>query len=183
MQISNLNLGYRVRRDILEPCGGARVALPCIDAQSLIVFPHDLKAFAIPHEHVVTLADTYRRYLIAAYIFSCSVITSDGVDDELDHSEEALLYDRTTLMLIHQAFGVPFKEGRFNLDAAIAFLEEEANLSKTIAIRWCMMMEYITFEDQRLDALLKQQPHSQTNQSEIQEILNNEAKLAGGEDG
>jgi hypothetical protein len=46
-----------------------------------------------------------------------------------------------------------------------------------------MMMEYITFEDQRLDALLKQQPHSQTNQSEIQEILNNEAKLAGGEDG
>ncbi len=177
MEISNLNLGYHIRRDILEPCGGARRALPCIDANALIIFPHDLKAFAIPHEYVAILADTYRRYLIAAYIFSCSIITSDSAADEPDRNEEALIYDHTTLVLIHKAFGVPFEKGAFNLDAAIGFIEEEANLSKIIAIRWCMMMEYITFEDQRIDMLLNQNDKTNSNKPDKQ------VDEAGGEDG
>lgn len=165
MQISNLNLGYHVRRDVLEPCGGARTALPCIDAQSLIVFPHDLKAFAIPHEHADSLAATYRRYLIASYIFNRSIIEANGFCDDMEQNEETLIYDRTTLVLIHKAFGIPFKEGAFNLDAAIGFVEEETNLSKILAIRWCMMMEYITFEDQRIDMLLKNDDCSNTHES------------------
>ncbi len=176
MQISNLNLGYHIRRDVVEPCGGARIALPCIDANAMIVFPHDLKAFAIPHEHVATLAATYQRYLVASYIFNRSVITSPTYEGDADLDKEALIYGRTTLVLIHKAFGIPFEKGAFNLDAAIGFVEGEANLSKIIAIRWCMMMEYITFEDQRVEILLNQK-------SDAQDILDNESELAGGDDG
>ena len=86
-------------------------------------------------------------------------------------------------MLIHQAFGVPFKKGAFNLDAAIGFLEEEANLSKTISIRWCMMMEYITFEDQRVDMLLNHKPEIMADKPDLQAILGNQSELAGGDDG
>ena len=177
MQISNLNLGYHIRRDVLEPCGGARVALPCIDANALIIFPHDLKAFAIPHEHVATLASTYQRYLIASYIFTRSVVTSQPYEGDVILDEEALIYDRTTLVLIHKALGIPFEEGAFNLDAAIGFIEEEAALSKMLAIRWCMMMEYITFEDQRIDMMLNQNDQADSNASDKQ--LNE----VGGEDG
>lgn len=47
METSNLILGFTLRRDHLETLGGARSALPCTDEDSLIVFPHDLKAFVI----------------------------------------------------------------------------------------------------------------------------------------
>ena len=82
-------------------------------------------------------------------------------------------YDATTLALMHAAFDVPVKQGAFNLDIAIGFVEEETGLSKTLAIRWCMMMEYISFEDQRLDMALSQKDSITNNnpfcQSELVE--------------
>lgn len=183
MQMSNLNLGFYIRRDVLEPCGGARIALPSIDANALIIFPHDLKAFAIPHEHVTVLADTYRRYLVASSIFDKSIVVSDKLQGEQNDDEEALMYDHTTLVLIHKAFGVPFEEGVFNLDAAIGFVEEEAGLSKTLAIRWCMMMEYISFEDQRIDTLLNSKAYNGSDETVAKAATIHPCIDTGGGDG
>lgn len=155
MNISNLELGYRIRRLVLEPCGGARIALPLKNEQSLIIFPHNMKAFAIPYEYAACLALAYKRYLMASGILDWSKFKAEEFDDDHNYDEEAFLYDRTTLSLFHQANGVPLKESMFNLDAAIEFVEQETNLARTLAIRWCMMMEYITFEDQRLVAKQK----------------------------
>ena len=145
METSNLALGFSIRRNPLETLRGARSALPCTDEDLLIIFPHDLKAFAIPSEHVTCLAELYQRYLIASGILDCSAETAETGDNE------ELSYDHTTLCLIHEDLKVPFKEGAFNLDAAINFVEQESGLSRTLAIRWCMMMEYIIHEDQRAD--------------------------------
>lgn len=158
MQQSNLILGYTIKRDVLEQMGGARLALPTIDERSLIVFPHDMKAFAIPYEHVADLAEVYQRYLISSRILDCSALLDGNLDCDLQtHDEEVLHYDHTSLLLIHETLKVPFKDKAFNLDAAISFVEQEANLSKILAIRWCMMMEYISFEDQRCDVLRDQE--------------------------
>ena len=154
MQFSNINLGYYIKRDILEPYGGARSALPCIDANALIIFPHDLKAFAIPVEYAGVLSEAYQRYLIASGILNTSILVTSGNDPAFAYDEEALSYDATTLALMHAALDVPVKKRAFNLDIAIGFVEEETGLSKTLAIRWCMMMEYISFDDQRLDMAL-----------------------------
>ena len=148
METLNLALGFSIRRNPLETLGGARSALPCNDGDSLIIFPHDLKAFAIPSEHVSCLAELYQRYLIASGILDCSVETA-----QLSFDEEALSYDHTTLCLIHEDLKLPFKKSAFNLDAAINFVEQESGLSRTLAIRWCMMMEWITHEDQRASEL------------------------------
>ena len=160
MEVSNLYLGYTHRRDVFETIGGARSALPCTNDDSLIVFPHDLKAFAIPSEHVPCLAELYQRYLIASGILDCSVETAQICADE-----EALSYDHTTLFLIHEDLKVPFRNSAFNLDAAINFVDQESGLSRTLAIRWCMMMEYVTHADQRADALRKRK---QSNKVEEQ---------------
>jgi len=152
MEISNLILGFAVKRNPLETLGGVRSALPCNDGDSLIIFPHDLKAFAIPPEHVVCLKELYQRYLIASGILDCTFEAVESCGDD-----EGLSYDYTTLCLIQKDLRVPFKESGFNLDAAINFVEQESGLSRTLAIRWCMMMEYITHEDQRARKLRKRQ--------------------------
>ena len=152
MNSRNLELGYKIRRLVLEPHGGARVALPFADNEALIVFPHDLKAFAIPYEYAECLAEVYKRYLIASGILDWAKLGVDEGDDNRNYDEEAVLYDRTTLSLFHHFKGILFIESVFNLDVAIEFVEQEANLARTLAIRWCMMMEYISFEDQRLVA-------------------------------
>ena len=166
MEPSNLILGFAVKRNPLETLGGARSALPCPDEDSLIVFQHDLKAFAIPSEHVSSLAEIYRRYLIASGILDSSAEAAETCDDE------ELSYDHTTLCLIHKDLKVPFKEGAFNLDAAINFVEQEAGLSRTLAIRWCMMMEYITHEDQRAKKLRKRQcPDGTSDHSKTKDLI------------
>jgi len=167
MEISNLILGFSVTRNPLETLGGARSALPCPDEDSLIVFQHDFKAFAIPTGHVSCLAELYRRYLIASGILDCSVKAAES-----GYDEEALSYDHTTLHLIHKDLKVPFKNGAFNLDAAINFVEQESALSRTLAIRWCMMMEYITHENQRAKALRKRKWTGEpSDYSEIKDLI------------
>ena len=172
MKVSNLYLGCTLRRDVFETIGGARLALPCADKDSLIVFRHDLKAFAIPTEHVACLSELYQQYLMASGILVCSDETAESCGDEEESN-----YDRTTLCLIHEDLKVPFKENAFNLDAAINFIEQESDLSRTLAIRWCMMMEYITHEDQRDDALRK---GKQSN--EIEKQLETKSLILGGVD-
>ena len=166
METSNLILGFTINRDPLETLGGARSALPCPDEDSLIIFPHDLKAFAIPKEHVPCLAELYQRYLIASGILDCSAETAETCDDE------NLSYDHTTLCLIHEDLKVPFKKNAFNLDTAINFVEQESGLSRTLAIRWCMMMEYITHEDQRARKLRKWQcPDVTSHHSKTKDLI------------
>lgn len=176
MNSRNLELGYKIRRLVLEPHGGARVALPFTGEEALIVFPHDLKAFAIPNEYAACLAETYKRYLIASGILDKSQFTASEGADDTNYDDEAILYDRTTLSLFHHYKGISFIESMFNLDVAIEFVEQEANLARTLAIRWCMMMEYISFEDQRLVA--------QENFGEQSKAaLSNGTHMEGAEDG
>jgi len=175
METSNLILDFRINRDLFETLRGARSALPCANHDSMIVFPHDLKAFAIPAEHVSCLAETYQRYLVASGILNCSSLAPEQQDSELgthqpDYDEEQLSYDQTTLCLIHGALKVPFKKSAFNLDAAINFVEQETNLSRTLAIRWCMMMEYVSYEDQRTDELRKRKTEGEAYNASAAEL-------------
>ncbi len=137
-----VELGYRIRRANLEACGG------------LMIFPHDLGTFCIPIEHADFLADAYKRYLWAAGILEMAVETED-------HKQ---LYecDLQYLQFIHERIGSPFIKGEFFLETAIEFVWLEAKVDQSLAIRWCMMMEYVSYEDQRTDYLRQHNENSGT---------------------
>lgn len=154
-----IELGYRIRRAKLEACGG------------LMIFPHDLETFCIPIEHADFLADAYKRYLCAARILECNFETED-------HRQ---LYecDHQYLQFIHERTGAPFIEGEFSLETSIEFVWLEAKVDKALAIRWCMMMEYVSYEDQRSDELRKRKSEVETSDASDDENI-----TAGGvEDG
>ncbi|MCP4099367.1 MAG: hypothetical protein GY748_24355 [Planctomycetaceae bacterium] len=130
MTFSSLNLGYNVRRAKLDECGG------------LTVFSHDLDCFCIPVSHADRLASAYKRYLAGAEIldwykdFSCN--------------EQQVECDRYSIGFFHDRDKTEFVPGEFSLAAAIEFVWLEAGVSDELALRWCMMMEYIIWQDNRL---------------------------------
>lgn len=135
----HLKLGYKIRRATLETCGG------------LMIFPHDLTTFAIPIQYAELLADTYKRYLWASGILD--------FEGDPDWDEQVFQCDRQTLAFHHERKGhsdtdkqgPPIGDGVFCLNAAIEFVWMETKLDKAIAVRWCLMMEYISYQDQRLE--------------------------------
>ena len=133
MNSSILNLGYTVRRAIRD------------DRDGLHVFSHDLGTFCIPQKHALPLANAYKRYLCAAGIL-------DWQNDP-EKNEELHIGDCHALALIRESRGAAANNqslhGLFHLEEAIEFVEAETDLQKALVIRWCMMMEYITHEDQR----------------------------------
>lgn len=137
-----LELGYRIRRAKLEACGG------------LLVFPHDLETFCIPIEQADYLADAYRRYLQASGILQ--------QHSETENHTELFACDQQSLLFFHERTHSPFIEGEFSLEAAIEFVWMEAKVEKHLAIRWCMMMEYVSYEDQRTDELRRQKQRGAT---------------------
>jgi len=154
MDSSILNLGYTVRRAIRDNRDG------------LHVFSHDLGTFCISEKYALLLANAYKRYLCAA-----------GILDWRDHLEgdEKLdakcLYDgdRNALAFIQERRGVVADhqslDGLFHLEEAIEFVETETDLQKALVIRWCMMMEYITYEDQRLSVVHQANADSKSTRS------------------
>lgn len=131
MSTSTLQLGYRIRRATLETCGG------------LYIFPHDLGAFCIPIQYADIFADAYKRYLWASRILN--------YEGDPDWDEQVYECDRQSLAFFHERNNLPFEDGIFCLEAAVEFVWLETKLPKSMAIRWCMMMEYVSFEDQRLN--------------------------------
>jgi len=138
MNSSILNLGYTVRRAIRDNRDG------------LHVFSHDLGTFCIPQKHALPLADAYERYLSAAGIL-------DWQNDP-EKNEEQYIGDCHALAFIRETRGASADNqslhGLFHLEEAIEFVEAETDLQKPLVTRWCMMMEYITHEDQRLTLLI-----------------------------
>jgi len=126
-----IELGYRIRRANLEACGG------------LMIFPHDLETFCIPIEHADFLADAYKRYLWAAGILDWP--------SETETAQQLYDCDHQSLVFYHERTGSLFIKGEFSLEAAIEFVWLESKVRKSLAIRWCMMMEYVSYEDQRSD--------------------------------
>jgi len=59
--------------------------------------------------------------------------------------------DHQSLVFYHERTGSLFIKGEFSLEAAIEFVWLESKVRKSLAIRWCMMMEYVSYEDQRSD--------------------------------
>ena len=131
MSTSTLQLGYRIRRAELETCGG------------LMIFPHDLDTFCIPLQYAETLADAYKRYLWASKILN--------YEGDPDWDEQVSECDGYSLAFYHERTSTSFEEGVFCLEAAIEFVWLETKLSQPIAVRWCMMMEFVSYEDQRLE--------------------------------
>ena len=131
MSTSYLQLGYRIRRAKLETCGG------------LLILPHDLDAFCIPIQYAEILADAYKRYLWASQILN--------YEGDPDWDEQVYECDRQSLAFYHERTNTPFEEGVFCLEAAIEFVWLESKLDQSIAVRWCMMMEFVSYEDQRLE--------------------------------
>lgn len=131
MRFSTLDLGYTVRRAKLDDCEG------------LSVFAHDIDTFCIPIDQADRLARAYKRYLIAA-----------GIIDETDNlsweDDQRIDRDRHMMGFYHERVKTPFVRGEFHLGAVIDFVVFEAPTTLDIAVRWCMMMEYIIWNDQRL---------------------------------
>ena len=138
MNSSILNLGYTVRRAIRD------------DRDGLHVFSHDLGTFCIPQKHAPPLANAYERYLSAAGILDWQ--------NEPEKNEELYIGDCHALAFIRESRGASTDnqslDGLFHLEEAIEFVEVETDLQKALVIRWCMMMEYITHEDQRPTLLI-----------------------------
>lgn len=131
MSFSTLDLGYKVRRAKLDHC------------ESLIVFSHDLDTFCIPLQFADRLAETYKRYLIGAGIL-------DWVDDSFCDEQDFEDY-RCTIKFFCEKEKVVFVPGEFSLGAAIDFIWLEAKLSQDLVIRWCMMMEFLVWQDHRYE--------------------------------
>ena len=131
MSTSTLQLGYRIRRAELETCGG------------LMIFPHDLDIFCIPIQYAEILADAYKRYLLAS-----KILNHEG---DPDWDEQVYDCDRHSIAFYHERTDTPFENGVFCLEAVIEFLWLETKLDQAVAIRWCMMMEFVSYEDQRLE--------------------------------
>ena len=126
---SSLELGYRIRRAKLDECEG------------LSIFSHDLDSFCIPFEHADTLAKAYKRYLVATDILDWA--------EDLGCNEQQFENDRCLLGFFHERDNTPFVQGEFSLAAAIEFVWLEADVPVELGIRWCMMMEFIIWQDQR----------------------------------
>ena len=129
MTFSSLDLGYSVRRAKLDECGG------------LTVFSHNLDCFCIPHGHADRLAAAYKRYLAGAEILDWLV--------DFSCNEQQVECDRHSIGFFHDRDKTKFVPGEFHLAAAIEFVWLEAGVSVELAIRWCMMMEYIIWQDNR----------------------------------
>ena len=129
MTFSSLDLGYNVRRAKLNECGG------------LTVFSHDLDCFCIPFSHADRLASAYKRYLAAVEILDWF--------EELTCNEQQVECDRHSIGFFHDRDNTEFVPGEFSLAAAIEFVWLEAGVSVELAIRWCMMMEHIIWQDNR----------------------------------
>jgi len=142
MDSSILNLGYTVRRAIRD------------DRDGLRVFSHDLGTFCIPEKHALLLANAYKRYLCAAGILDWRDHLEGG--EKLD-AKSLHDGDRHALSFIQERRGIVTDnqslDGLFHQEEAIEFVETETDLQKALVIRWCMMMEYITHEEQRLAQL------------------------------
>ncbi len=161
MDNSNINLGYTVRRAIRDKRDGLRV------------FRHDLSTFCIPQSKANQLSYFYRRYLWA------SGILDEGFDPDCDY--ELYQCDRQSLQFIHKRTKRELIDGHFFLEDAIEFVEAESGLPKALVIRWCMMMEYITYEDQRLALIPKNQ--EQADGHEAPQADHNDPKDEGTHDG
>ena len=143
-----IELGYRIRRAKLEACGG------------LMIFPHDLETFCIPIEHADFLAHAYKRYLWAAGILDWP--------SETESHQQLYDCDHQSLIFYHERTGSLFIKGEFSLEAVIEFVWLEAKVPKSLAIRWCMMMEYVSYEDQRSDEQRKLLAQNQNATEEVQ---------------
>ena len=126
---SSLDLGYRIRRAKLDECEG------------LSVYSHDLDSFCIPIERADGLATAYKRYLVATGIL-------DWAEDR-HCDEQQFEADRYLLGFFHERDNTPFVLDEFSLAAAIEFVWLEAEVPIELGIRWCMMMEFIIWQDQR----------------------------------
>jgi len=131
MSFSTLELGYTVRRAKLDHC------------DDLNVFSHDLDMFCIPLECADLLAEAYKKYLIGAGILN-------WVDDHHFEEENFIEY-QCTIEFFCEKEKSKFVPGEFSLGAAINFAWLEAKVPQSLAIRWCMMMEYLIWQDQRLE--------------------------------
>ncbi len=158
---THLELGYRIRRANLEACGG------------LTIFPHDLKTFCIPKEQANYLADAYKRYLCASGILEWQFDT--------ENHRQLHECDRQSLVFFHERTGTSFVKGEFALEAAIEFVWMEARVPKHLAIRWCMMMEYVSYEDQRTDELRNRKADNATDDAE--DANHHPEPSGGGHDG
>ncbi|MEM7069450.1 MAG: hypothetical protein AAF478_11260 [Pseudomonadota bacterium] len=154
----HLELGYRIRRANLEACGG------------LMIFPHDLGVFCIPLEEADHLAHAYRRYLWASGILDWR--TDPGCHEQLFEC------DQQTLLFFHERNQSRFIKGEFSLEAAIEFVWLEAKVSLTLSIRWCMMMEFVTYEDQRHEIMRKERESCLVGNSECDDPLSTRKECA-----
>lgn len=129
MTFSSLDLGYNVRRAKLDECDGLKVCA------------HNMDSFCIPMSHADRLASAYKRYLAGAEIL-------DWFED-FSCDEQQVECDRHSICFFHDRDKTEFVPGEFHLAAAIEFVWLEAGVSVELAIRWCMMMEYIIWQDNR----------------------------------
>lgn len=124
-----LQLGYKVRRAKLDGC------------DELYVHSYDLDLFCIPVQYASRLAEAYKNYLIAAGIL-------DWENDPLQDEQEVIC-NQHSLEFYHERDKSKFVIGEFHLGAAVEMIYFSSKLPQELVIRWCMMMEYITWEDQR----------------------------------
>ena len=68
-------------------------------------------------------------------------------DPECD--EQQFECDRCLIGFFHERDSSNFVSGEFALAAAIEFVWLEAEVPVELGIRWCMMMEFIIWQDQR----------------------------------
>ena len=68
-------------------------------------------------------------------------------DPECD--EQQFECDRCLIGFFHERDSSNFVSGEFALAAAIEFVWLEAEVSVELSTRWCMMMEFIIWQDQR----------------------------------
>ncbi len=131
MTFSTLELGFKVRRGKFDYCDG------------LFVHAHDLTSFCIPVEDADRLSETYKQYLVG-----CGCL---DWKDLPQYDEQVFECDKHTIGFFHERDKSAFVAGAFHLGAAIDFVQCESSLPIVIAIRWCMMMEFIFWQDQRLE--------------------------------
>ena len=131
MTYSTLELNCDIRRAKLGNCGGMEI------------LPHDLNSFCIPSQSVDNLSESYRRYLIGAGLIDWQNLQDK---DEEDFNEY-----RCTISFFHQKEKMPLITGEFSLGSAIDFVWSDAKVPQSLAIRWCMMMEFIIWRDHQYD--------------------------------
>ncbi|MBB4305129.1 hypothetical protein GGD81_004197 [Rhodobium orientis] len=126
--MSTFSLGYKIRR--AELCY----------TDDLMVQELDLDWFCIPVDLADNLALAYKRYLAACGLFN--EVLPDSRDDIRARS------DRDHIEFLHERDGISFKIGRFELGPALKFLHLETGFPHDVCARWCMMMEFIIWQDE-----------------------------------